>query len=95
MKNLFTILVLLLSTTILFAQKAKINDGKFSNLKGITEYNLVFDYTDVQIPKYKSEEKFLQDKIEKRDEKEPGSGEKFKKTFSLKTIVKTIINIRL
>tara|TARA_R110000787_G_scaffold13189_4_gene41726 strand:- start:18303 stop:18908 length:606 start_codon:yes stop_codon:yes gene_type:complete len=78
MKNLFTLIVLLLSTTLLVAQKTKINEGKFSNLKGITEYNLVFDYTDVQIPKFKSEEDFLQDKMAKRDEKEPGTGEKFK-----------------
>ena len=81
MKNLFTLLVLLLSTTLLIAQKAKISEGKFSNLKGITEFNLEFDYTDVQIPKYKSEEEFLQDKMEKRDEKEPGSGEKFKQDW--------------
>ncbi|MFT5249283.1 MAG: hypothetical protein ACI93P_001009 [bacterium] len=32
----------------------------------------------IQIPKFKSEEDFLQDKMSKRDEKEPGTGEKFK-----------------
>lgn len=81
MKKQLTIIILLLCTTFMFAQKAKVSEGKFSNLKGITEYNLVFDYTDVQIPKYKSEEEFLQDKMEKRDEKEPGTGEKFKQDW--------------
>jgi len=65
----------------MFAQKAKITEGNFKNLKGITEFNLEFDYTDVQIPKYDSEEDFLKDKMAKRDEKEPGTGEVFKKSW--------------
>ena len=81
MKKQLTIVIVLLCTTFVFAQKAKITEGKFSNLKGITEFNLVFDYTDVQIPKYKSEEEFLKDKMEKRDEKEAGTGQKFKESW--------------
>lgn len=81
MKKKLTIVLLLLCTTVLFAQKAKITEGNFKNLKGITEFNLVFDYTDVQIPKYKSEEEFLKDKMEKRDEKEAGTGQKFKESW--------------
>jgi len=65
----------------MFAQKAKTQEGDFKNLKGITEFNLVFDYTDVEIPKYKSEEEFLKDKMTKRDKKEAGTGEVFKKSW--------------
>jgi len=65
----------------MFAQKAKVKEGSFKNLKGITEFNVVFDYTDVQVPKYKSEKEFLKDKMEKRDKKEPGTGEAFKKSW--------------
>lgn len=81
MKKQLTIAFVLICTTFMFAQKAKISEGNFKNLKGITEFNLEFDYTDVQIPKYDSEEEFLKDKMEKRDEKEPGSGEKFKQDW--------------
>jgi len=81
MKKQLTLLFVLISTTVLFAQKAKVNEGNFKNLKGITEFNVVFDYTDVQIPKYKSEEAFLKDKMEKRDKKEAGTGEVFKKSW--------------
>lgn len=80
MKKHFTILFVFI-TTICFSQKAKIQEGGFKELKGISEFNLVFDYTDVAIPKYKSEEAFLKDKMEKRDKKEPGTGQKFKESW--------------
>ncbi len=81
MKKQLTLLFVLVCTTIMFAQKAKVSEGSFKNLKGITEFNVVFDYTDVQIPKYKSEEEFLKDKMKKLEEKEPGTGEAFKKSW--------------
>ena len=81
MKNLITILVVLFSTAVMFSQKAKVQEGNIKNLKGISQYDLVFDYSDVQIPKYDTEEDFLKDKMDKRDEKEPGTGEKFKKSW--------------
>ncbi len=80
MKNILVFAVLMVSTTIL-AQKAKVTKGDWSDLKGITEYNLVFDYSNLEIPKFDSEEDFLKDKMDKRDEKEPGSGEDFKKSW--------------
>ena len=80
MKNLLLITVLLLSTSLL-AQKVKVTQGDWGNLKGISEYNVVFDYSNLQIPKYDSEEEFLKDKMAKRDEKEPGTGEEFKKSW--------------
>ena len=81
MKNLITILVVLLSTTVMFSQKVKVTEGSFKNIQGISSFNLEFDYTDVMIPKYDSEEEFLADKMKKRDEKKPGDGERFKKAW--------------
>ncbi len=75
------VLVLLIASTTTYAQKLKMIDGDIKNLKGISEYNLEFDYTDVQIPKFDSEEDFLADKMKKREEKEAGGGEKFKKSW--------------
>ena len=72
---------LLFSTTIMFSQKANVTKGDWSDLKGITEFNLEFDYSDLEIPKYDSEEAFLEDKIAKREEKEPGTGEKFRESW--------------
>lgn len=64
-----------------FAQKMKVKEGNAKNLKGIFEYNLEFDYSNLQIPKYDSEEDFLADKMAKREEKEAGAGERFKKSW--------------
>lgn len=72
---------MLLFTSFMVAQKVKVTEGDFENLKGISAYNLEFDYSGVMIPKYNSEEEFLADKMAKRDEKEAGTGEKFKESW--------------
>jgi len=81
MKRPVLILAFLLAVVTIYAQKPKVQEGKAKNLKGITAYNLEFDYSDVQIPKYDSEEEFLEDKMAKREEKEAGTGEKFKESW--------------
>jgi len=75
------LLAFLMVSSITFAQKLKVKDGNIKNLKEIKSYNLEFDYTNVQIPKFDSEEDFLADKMKKREEKEAGGGEKFKKSW--------------
>lgn len=71
----------MLCTSVLFSQKLKITEGSFKNLKSIKEYSLVFDYENVEIPKFDSEEDFLKEKMEKRDDKEEESGEAFRKSW--------------
>jgi len=63
------------------AQKLKEIDGNPKDLKDIKEYALEFDYSNLEIPKYDSEEDFLADKMKKREEKEAGTGEKFKASW--------------
>ncbi|PIE49941.1 MAG: hypothetical protein CSA39_00075 [Flavobacteriales bacterium] len=81
MKKLLSTFLMLFCVSFMFAQKAEIKQGSWENLKGITKYNLVFDYSDLEIPKYDNEEEFLKDKMAKREEKEPGAGERFKKSW--------------
>ena len=81
MKKKLVLFAFLFSAVVVYSQKMKVSDGSFKNLKGITSYNLEFDYSDVQIPKYDSEEEFLEDKMAKREKKEAGTGEKFKKSW--------------
>jgi len=81
MKKQLTLFVFLLAAVVAYSQKMKVEEGNFKNLKGITSYKLEFDYTDVEIPKYDSEEEFLEDKMAKREEKEAGAGEKFKNSW--------------
>lgn len=79
-KILFATLLAFVSLNI-FSQRLKVSEGKLKNLKGITEYNLTFDYTDLQVPKFDSEEAFLKEKMQKREKKEAGAGERFKKSW--------------
>lgn len=81
MKNLVSIILMFLSISFIYAQKSKVQQGDWKNLKGITKYNLVFDYSDLEIPNYDNEESFLKDKMQKREEKEKGDGERFKKSW--------------
>lgn len=81
MKSQILLLVLFFSSTLVFSQKVKVTQGDFKNLKGISQYNLEFDYSNLSIPKYKSEEEFLEDKMNKRDEKEEGTGGNFRESW--------------
>lgn len=80
MKKILILSLLLISVNA-FSQRIKLKEGKFENVKGITEYNLKFDYSNLEIPKYDSEEAFLEDKMKKREKKKAGTGEAFRKSW--------------
>ncbi|AUP79608.1 hypothetical protein [Flavivirga eckloniae] len=81
MKKQLTIILILFCTCLTYSQKVKVKEGSFKNLKDITEYSLQFEYSNLKIPKYDSEEEFLKDKMKKREDKEAGTGEKFKASW--------------
>lgn len=72
-------LVLILVSGVTMAQKKRVLSGDFKNVKGITEFNLVFDYSNLKVDKFETEEAFLEDKMKKREEK--GTAEAFKKSW--------------
>ena len=74
------VLLLLFSFSFISAQRFDIVSGKMSNLKGITAFNVTFDYTNLQVEGFETEEAFLTDKMEKRNNIE-GKAEKFKKEW--------------
>lgn len=80
MKKL-SFVVLFMIITFSFGQKRKDLEGDIKNLKGITEYNLIFDYENLKVDKFDTEEEFLKDKMDKREVKEEGKGEKFKNSW--------------
>ncbi|RTY93910.1 hypothetical protein [Flavobacterium sp. GT3R68] len=74
-----TVLSLLFISSFVMAQKMTVLSGDFKNLKGISEYNLTFDYSNLKVDKFATEEEFLADKMKKREEK--GTDEDFKKSW--------------
>jgi hypothetical protein len=78
--NKITILLFLFAVTNLSAQRFKVISGKLKDLKGISEYNVIFDYSNQEVNGFDSEEAFLKEKMEKRTDK-PESADRFKKDW--------------
>ena len=69
--------IFLIASGICSAQRYNIVSGSFKSLKEISEYNMVFDYSQMQIHGFGSEEAYLEDKMKKRETRE-GSAEMFR-----------------
>lgn len=75
-----SLFIMILSAT-LFSQNVEILEGDYSNLKGISAYNLIFDYSNIKVPDYDTEKEFLNYKVQEYNSIENGKGEKFKKDW--------------
>ncbi|RZJ35258.1 MAG: hypothetical protein EOO51_06380 [Flavobacterium sp.] len=62
------------------AQRYNLISGGFSNLKGISEYNIVFDYSELTVHGFESEAAYLKDKMDKRQTRE-GKAEEFERNW--------------
>lgn len=69
-KNL--ILIMLFCISSVFSQRYTILSGDLKDLKGISEYYCTFDYKDMEVNGFESEEAFLKDKIDKRKQYDNG-----------------------
>jgi hypothetical protein len=74
------ILLFLFVVSIASAQRYNVLSGDLKKLKGITEYNVIFDYSGQNVQGFETEEAFLIEKMDKRKDKE-GAAEKFKKDW--------------
>lgn len=79
-KSKYTILglitiALLFSISGLQAQKWKMSNGKFSELKGQTSLNVEFDYSDMKVGKIKNEQDYIDKRKDEKNEKEAGTGD--------------------
>lgn len=64
--KIYISLFIILITTISFGQKKmKVLEGDIKNLNGINRFDVNFDYTNMQIPKYDSEEAYIEEKVAK------------------------------
>ena len=74
-------LFLILFSTSLFSQGVEVLEGDFANLKGISVYNIIFDYSNLRVSHYDTEEDFLKSIVEEYESVEDGKGTKFKKDW--------------
>lgn len=75
------VLSLLFISILTYGQKRTTLQGDIKNLKGITKFDIVFDYSNVSIPHYESEKLFLATKVAYYERQIKGKGEKFKKEW--------------
>lgn len=81
--------VLMAATSMAFAQKTKVTKGDFTELKGQTEVNVVWDYSQAEVAggapfaswKPQPEADWLQKIVDKKNEKEAGTGDDWKKRW--------------
>lgn len=75
-------IALLFLPIVFYAQIFNTAQGDINSIAGIERYNIVFEYDeDLKIPKYASEQSFLEHHAEKKENKVSGSGEIFKQLW--------------
>ena len=74
------VLICLFITSLVSAQRYDVLVGDLENLKGISAYNVTFDYSNLKVHGYETEEAFLAEKMRKRENVE-GKAEKFKEDW--------------
>ena len=79
-KIIFSSLAILMTFTMV-AQKGKVVQGKWKSLDGIEQFDLKFDYSNVEIPEFDKEEDYINQKMKEKDEDEPGQGVIWKKRY--------------
>ncbi len=76
MKRFYVLIILF--TFDSYAQNIKLQEGDISLLKGISNYNLVFKYDDLQIVNYSSEKEYLDEIVITKESIIKGKGKLYK-----------------
>src|SRR4051812_39357750 len=64
-----------------FAQKFKIKEGSLDVIKGLSKMNLLFDYSQMSVGKFKTESEYVEKKKGEYNKKESGKGDKWEKDW--------------
>lgn len=63
------------------AQEITITSGDFKNLKNISEYNLVFDYSNLNVKDFENEEAYLHKTMVEKEQAKPGNARVFREEW--------------
>lgn len=84
MKNLkliLSILAIVFYSSQVNAQKIKVVEGELSSFKGLTEINVEYNYDDMAVGKFKTEEAYIEKKKTEYNEDEPGKGDRWEEEW--------------
>jgi len=76
------LLIFLSSVSTTFSQRYKVLEGKLENLHDIKSYQVAFNYENLEVHGFESEEAFLKEKMEKR-KANPEKAENFRRDWFL------------
>lgn len=76
-----SILIFLGLATLSFAQKIVKNEGDLSFLKSNPSINIEYDYSEMGVGKFKTEEEYINKKVEEYNSDEAGKGDKWKESW--------------
>lgn len=74
-------LLLVLSATIVKAQKVKLESGNLKALASVSAINVEYDYSQMSVGKYKKEEDYISRKKADYNKKEEGRGEQWEQAW--------------
>lgn len=80
MKFAFLLLFLNISFVV-SAQEITVVSGNYKSLKTVSEYNLVFDYSDLTVTDFESEEDYLQKTMLEKEQEKPGNARVFREEW--------------
>lgn len=72
---------MLFFTMTAFSQKIYLKTGDPSSLKGQKFINIEYDYSEMRVGKFADEKDYVKEKVAKYNEKEPGRGDTWKKSW--------------
>lgn len=75
LKIILSILAICIFSSQTSAQKIKVVSGDLSSFAGLTEINVAYDYDDMAVGKFKTEEAYIEKKKTEYNEDEPGKGD--------------------
>lgn len=75
--RIISVMAVLLISMTSFGQKIKIESGKISALKGMTDLKIEYDYTNLGVGKFDVEADYVEKKVADMNEDEAGTGDKW------------------
>ncbi|MBI4647873.1 MAG: hypothetical protein HY738_15105 [Bacteroidia bacterium] len=67
--------------TVVNAQKIVLKSGDLSKIKGEKFFNIKYDYSGMTVGKYKTEEEYVNDKVQNYNKSDAGRGDKWKESW--------------
>ncbi|MBS1763438.1 MAG: hypothetical protein JSS90_00580 [Bacteroidetes bacterium] len=80
-KHFTSLLIVAAMAGTVSAQKIKIQEGNLKDLKGQTQLNVVYDYSNMRVGKFAKEEEYISKKTAEYNAKEPGRGDDWAKKW--------------